>query len=255
MVQTELERRFEREMRDGLPELKRLGYNPTYFIRMMNDMGAARAVRALIDSPGESEGFTRLWEMGHLELSAEAVVADQPEWAELFDDDQRQKARRRLEQVGYKFKNQPYEARLQPGEKATAETLPTGDGPLRAMAEVTLRPYQTQFREALRRRYGDACQITCCSVMAVVQACHLVPVSAKGTDESENGLLLKVDLHVLFDANLIAIHPDTLTVHIAPGLAQTEYAQYQGCALRVGQAPPNRAALSERWAKFTTQHR
>jgi len=39
MEQTEQERRFETEMRDGLSKLKRLGYNSTYFICMMNEMG------------------------------------------------------------------------------------------------------------------------------------------------------------------------------------------------------------------------
>lgn len=254
MVQTELERRFEQMIRDSLPELRRFKYVPHDFIKMMDQSGAAQAVRDLMAAENISQGFTRLVMERHPEYTAEAIVADQPEWAELFTDEHRRKARRRLEDVGYQFRNPPFTAAMQAQSTPKPDPLPTGDGPLKAMAEVTLRPFQTQFREALRRRYGDACQITGCTVMAVVQACHLVPVSAKGTDEAENGLLLRVDLHVLFDANLIAVEPDTLVVHVAPELARTEYAQYQGVNLRVGQAFPNRAALVDRWSNFREHH-
>lgn len=37
--------------------------------------------------------------------------------------------------------------------------------------------------------------------MAVVPACHLVPVKDAGTEQAGNGLPLLVDLCVLFDAN------------------------------------------------------
>ena len=99
--QIELERRFRQWTLDGLPELKRLGYNPTYFLRMVGDHGASEAIRMLVNSQNEAEGFSRLWELGRLDLTAEAIVAFQPAWAELFTDDDRKKAIKRLADYDY----------------------------------------------------------------------------------------------------------------------------------------------------------
>ncbi|MCV5372473.1 HNH endonuclease, partial [Escherichia coli] len=51
-----------------------------------------------------------------------------------------------------------------------------------------------------------------------------------GVDHYTNGLLLRHDIHDLFDANMIAIHPVTLEVNIlAEALAvDHDLAAYQG---------------------------
>jgi hypothetical protein len=105
--QTEAELRFQKWLLDGLPELKRLGYNPTYFLRMVGEHGAAEAVRMLVNSENEAEGFTRLWEMKRLDLSAEAIVAFNDDWADLFTDEDKKKARERLARYGYSTPNLP----------------------------------------------------------------------------------------------------------------------------------------------------
>lgn len=47
-----------------------------------------------------SDGFRALWERGRLDLTVEALVL-RPEFRELFDDQELETARTRLEELGY----------------------------------------------------------------------------------------------------------------------------------------------------------
>lgn len=77
-----------------------LGYRPTYFLRMVQQRGGPEAARQLLDTPAPSEGFTRLWELGRLDLSVEAVVLRE-EFRLLFTEHQVEVARRRLAEYRY----------------------------------------------------------------------------------------------------------------------------------------------------------
>jgi len=58
--------------------------------------------------------------------------------------------------------------------------------------------------------------LTECSVTKAIEACHINPYRGPEDNHPENGLLLRKDLHALFDNNLIGIHPDTLIIHLHP---------------------------------------
>jgi len=79
---------------------QRLGYNPTYMVRMVHDSGALGACQRLLATAEASEGFSRLWQLNHLALTIEDIVL-RPQFAELFTDEQRAVARQRLADVGY----------------------------------------------------------------------------------------------------------------------------------------------------------
>lgn len=98
----ELVQRLEDAFRDGVRRCKQLGYNPAYFVRMLEEHGAVETARRLVTAPAPTDGFTRLWQLGHLELTAEAIVT-LPEFASLFSEAERRAARRRLEDLGYDF--------------------------------------------------------------------------------------------------------------------------------------------------------
>jgi hypothetical protein len=69
-------------------------------------------------------------------------------------------------------------------------------------------------------------------------------------------LLLRSDIHTLFDLDLIGIDPETLTISVAPAIKATVYAELQGQTLtfpeNVANAP-NTEALKERWKRFCKQ--
>ena len=72
-----------------------IDYTPSYFIRMLEELGAIRAVSQLVLDPKVSEGFTKLALDGRLDLSVESVVLESP-WTSLFDESVVQAAKIKL---------------------------------------------------------------------------------------------------------------------------------------------------------------
>lgn len=85
----------------GIATLEReLSYNPTRFAQMLGGYGVVGAAKRLLSSHEYSEGFTTLWEHRRLDLSVEAFVL-LPWHRELFDEDERATAERRLREHGF----------------------------------------------------------------------------------------------------------------------------------------------------------
>lgn len=66
-------------------------YNAARFIQLVTDKGGVDAARALILKDGGTEGFAKLWELGRLDLSVEALVL-RDEYKELFTEAERELA-------------------------------------------------------------------------------------------------------------------------------------------------------------------
>ena len=90
------------------------------------------------------------------------------------------------------------------------------------------RPAQGNFRSALLGRYGGECCITGCRVDTLLEAAHIIPYMGDHSDDVTNGLLLRVDLHRLFDAHLVTISPTTFTVEVAVEVDDAEYQAFHG---------------------------
>lgn len=82
-------------------------YHASYFLQMVQEHGGFETAQRLLYSQKISDGFTRLWEAGRLDLSVEAVVLQQP-WCDLFTEEELGIARRRLRQMGYRTGSEPY---------------------------------------------------------------------------------------------------------------------------------------------------
>jgi hypothetical protein len=96
-----LEREFEDACLAGIPEVQRLGYNPTRFLQMVGEIGARETARRLMNAQQFPEGFSRLWELGRLDLTIEAFVRDNPRFWALFDPQTLTNCDNRLREVGY----------------------------------------------------------------------------------------------------------------------------------------------------------
>lgn len=91
--------------------------------------------------------------------------------------------------------------------------------------------------------------ITGCAVVEVLEAAHIVPYRGDQTNVVHNGLLLRADLHTLFDLGLLRIDPHTRQVHLAES-ARADYPGLHGCALREprdASQRPSKQALEQRW--------
>lgn len=76
-----------------------IGYTATRFLQMVLREGGVATARKLLQSP-LSDGFTTLYGKERLDLSMEAHVL-LPRFEQLFNADQRDEARRRLEGCGF----------------------------------------------------------------------------------------------------------------------------------------------------------
>ena len=87
---------------------------------------------------------------------------------------------------------------------AAAETAPMYGEP------TLFRPRlgQGAFRVVVTDAYQRHCAVTGEKTLPVLEAAHIRPVSAGGEHRVDNGLLLRSDLHTLFDRGYVAVTAD-----------------------------------------------
>ena len=106
------------------------------------------------------------------------------------------------------------------------------------MRTVRARKGQPQFRQELLNRFGNMCAFTGACHTAALDAAHLYSYAREGEHRVDEGLLLRKDLHKLFDSELVGVSSlRTLLLH--PGLGNTQYQSLAGARLKV--ELPNRA--------------
>jgi predicted restriction endonuclease len=84
----------------------------------------------------------------------------------------------------------------------------------RVAGEISKRRGQPAFRRKLLKIYGNRCAITGCNAVEVLEACHIVPYLGPKTNHPSNGLVLRADLHTLFDLGLVTIDPQNMSVRV-----------------------------------------
>lgn len=132
------------------------------------------------------------------------------------------------------------------------------EGKLRVLRQIVQRRGQLAFREQLLDAYGGCCAITGCNAKAALEAAHIEPYSGPSSNKASNGLLLRSDIHTLFDLGLIAISPDQLKVQLDPQLVGTHYEDIAGKSIRLPNAVryrPDKALLDRRWKEFRKRSR
>lgn len=102
----------------------------------------------------------------------------------------------------------------------------------RILHDIVLRQGQPAFRKTLLDAYEGRCVITGCSVNHVLEAAHIYPYQGNKTNDISNGLLLRSDIHTLFDLKLLTVHPETLEIYVSPTLASSHYGELHKRKLR-----------------------
>jgi hypothetical protein len=74
----------------------------------------------------------------------------------------------------------------------------------RVEIQRTSRPYQARFRKDVLSAYGR-CVITNVAMPEVLEAAHIKPFKYNGEDTVANGFLMRMDIHLLFDAGHLRI--------------------------------------------------
>jgi hypothetical protein len=107
-----------------------------------------------------------------------------------------------------------------------------------------VRRGQRAFRNRLVAKHGPVCAISGPAPLAALEAGHLYSYADVGHHDEYGGLLLRRDVHRLFDLGQIAIHPDTLRTDVQGSLlAYPQYAGLQGQPLAIGMSDRHRRWL------------
>jgi len=122
------------------------------------------------------------------------------------------------------------EAEAEPGAFDPSDD---SDARLRVMRAIALRRGQPAFRGQLLQAYGRACAISGCDVVEALEAAHIAPYRGEHTHHVTNGLLLRADLHTLFDRRLLAIDGSTWRIVLSASLGGSHYGGLAGQRLRL----------------------
>lgn len=112
---------------------------------------------------------------------------------------------------------------------------------------IRLRRGQAAFRRALAARYGARCMVSGCELFDIVEAAHIAPYRGAADNATVNGLLLRSDLHTLFDLDLLGVDPQSLQVQFHPFATAAGYTPFAGRILDCGAGRPSASALRARW--------
>ena len=114
---------------------------------------------------------------------------------------------------------------------AGIDVPPTVDERDYAQRLIAVRRGQQAFRQGLLRAFESTCCISGSRVEATLEAAHIRPYRGIGSHVAGNGLLLRADLHTLFDLRLVTVLPYG-TVRVAPSLRGSEYEEFDECQIR-----------------------
>ncbi|WCE67013.1 HNH endonuclease signature motif containing protein [Sulfitobacter faviae] len=120
----------------------------------------------------------------------------------------------------------------------------------RKTTTVKARPEQQKFREAAMLRHGGRCVVTGFTLPTVLEAAHVIPHTGNPAFEvPENSLILRRDVHSLFDAGMIAINPKSGLIVVSSELKATAYRKLDGKSVMHKLAPESLAYQFRRFKK------
>lgn len=126
----------------------------------------------------------------------------------------------------------------------------------RRLLELATRPEQQVFREEIRRNYRDRCAVTGCATPAALEAAHIGTSKGSDNNSPSNGILLRSDIHALFDRLLITLSADGGMIDVSPELDDPGYG-YLGSAVvtQPAQSPPSKENIQSHRHLFAERQR
>lgn len=77
------------------------------------------------------------------------------------------------------------------------------------MMMCVVREGREKFRKEVLNNYDNKCCISECNISVVLEAAHVTPYNGRDSNNIQNGICLRADIHKLWDKHFIAINPDT----------------------------------------------
>lgn len=124
------------------------------------------------------------------------------------------------------------------------------DARTRTLGAIARRQGQATFRMALLKAYDRRCAFTGCDVEQTLEAAHIRPYLGERTNVVVNGILLRSDLHTLFDLRLVRINPNDMKIEISSKVKGDHYSAMTGMTMSLpskNSERPSEAALTWHW--------
>lgn len=98
----------------------------------------------------------------------------------------------------------------------------------RTLATIRVRRGQSAFRSRLLSAYQRRCAVTGSSTEDVLEAAHIHPYRGDHTNIVQNGLLLRADIHLLFDLQQLTVVVDDegYRVRVSPDVGEETYRSF-----------------------------
>jgi putative restriction endonuclease len=179
--------------------------------------GSANGATTLIEMRARVEKYRRVPSNPVDDYTIGCILLEQPfffsreDWIPVPDDWKANIVQGR----GYDLTTEPgkslwlqVQARL--AEQSMPARLPMVAEPVQFGAPVLVRPRlgQGSFRVLVTDAYQRRCSMTGEKTLPVLEAAHIQGVADGGTHSVSNGLLLRADLHTLFDRGYLTVTPD-----------------------------------------------
>lgn len=122
--------------------------------------------------------------------------------------------------------------------------------------QIRERQGQPEFRAKLLEAYERRCAVTGTRLEPLLEAAHIVPHSTATDYRLSNGLLLRADIHNLYDLHHLSID-ERGNIHLSRTAMQTEYSQFHGKRMRfpATSSQPSPSSLASRHQRFIERER
>lgn len=144
-------------------------------------------------------------------------------------------------------------------ERLSENNLPSADLDERRgeLVYQVIRQRQDAFRRNIMTAYGGLCAVTAYDVPETLQAAHISSYRGPKSQKTSNGLLLRADIHLLYDAHLASVDPETMKFIVAPKIEQSAYGDLNGQMIRLpyyDSDKPSKPRLATHFAEFRMKH-
>ena len=81
-----------------------------------------------------------------------------------------------------------------------------------------------------------------------MEAAHIRPYAGPETNHIQNGMILRSDVHSLFDRGLVGVEPEDYSVVMSDVLANSSYSDYDQLRIRLPRDQNKRPSSEALWA-------
>lgn len=114
--------------------------------------------------------------------------------------------------------------------------------------QIKQRRGQKKFRDQLLKS-KPSCAVTGCKLIDILEAAHINPYRNDSHNDISNGLLLRSDIHTLFDLGFFAINPTTYQIKLSKNALNNGYRELEDSYLSINHRL-SKQALNNRWLKL-----